>query len=564
MCGCESQRLIGKMNQAIQKILEEFAEYMLYGEENIKQRYQMQKIEKRPTTEGNNIESVYRHLAKMQNATYWGTAHKQDYYEQAKYIETVEDHYVTKRTEYKEEYYYYNDGSYPRFTLHNFRLYITWRTKVRKGIIEPTNDVFQKLYINETLNLINCQNEHDALDKLCAFWKAYRVFDSTIDYRFRNLIKEFYIGSSIEEPFEEIEKKFPSQASNTSQTIQEIQKGNYHNKLQWIHNLSQYKIASSKFLETPYGYMLEACLEQVLNRAHKEIAKVHLSLTKILVRKQTMQGYWNEPLIGYCVYRKEAQKELEKQISAIETYSYKKGIWKKSMYIANEIYKPFITYLVKNMEYYIRKYVGYRPLKKIEKEELLKYCDTYYYTPQQESNILKLYTIDWDAILKETIIAYLKTTKVPKDVCKTKKQEAEIQEEPPMQIEFHVDTFKAIREKAEQTQKSLIIEEEEVPMQEVAKTVIVEPKIEKQYENVYVQFIESLNTGEKEVVKQMIAKQHVQQTIEKVAVAYAMMPEMLLSQINDKALASIGDTIMDSGAEGIYEEYEAEMKQILG
>jgi len=554
------------MKRAIEKLIEEFAEYLIYGEENLKKQYQAQRIERKQSIKDaskSSIEAVYRQFSKLQNITYWGNNHKENYYEQAKYIENVEDAYQTTMKTYKEEYYYYNDGSYPRFTLHNFRLYITWRTKVRKGIVEPSNDVFPKLYINETLNLIHCKNEEEALEKLLAFWEAYRAFDTTMDYKFKSMIKEFYVLSSIETPFVEIEKRFPCPKDANREIIGEILEGNYAHKMLWMQNVSNYKIGNSKFLETPYGYMLEACLEQVLERAHKEIAKVHLSLPKLLVKKQMVQGYWIEPLSSYCVYREE-QKEIEKQIHAMETYAYKKGVWKKRMYVVNEVYKPFIAYLVKNMECYIRKYVGYRPLKKMEKKEFLKYCDTYYYTPQQESNMYKLYGIDWDTILKETVIQYLKTTNVPRDVCKTKKKEVELPKEEPVKVEFHIEAFETIREKAEQTQKSLIIEEDEVPKEVVAKPVVEEqPQIEKSYENVYVQFVESLNTGEKEVIEQMIAKKPMEHTIEKVAAAYCIMPEMLLSQMNDKALETIGDTIIDSNTKGIYEEYEAEIKQIL-
>ncbi len=555
------------MNEAIQKILEEFAEYVVYGEENIKQKYQAQTIQKRKAKaekeELPNIEAMYRKFAKMQNTSFWGYNRTEAYYEQAQYIENVEDDYTEAKQGYREDYYAYNDGSYPRFTLHNFRLYITWRTKVRKGIVEPANAIFPKLYINETLNKMNCKTDEEVIDKLLDFWKSYREIDPMIDYKMRQAIKEFYVLSSLTQPYSEIESRFPCNTDNSQSAIFEIQQGNYHNKLQWISDISGYKIGKSKFLETPYGYMVEQCLEHVLQVAHTELNKIHISLRKLLVKKQTTQGFWSGPLVGYCVYVPE-QQEVTKIISPLESYTYKNGEWKRSTYIPNEVYRPFFTYLTKNIECYIRKYVGYRALKKMEKVDILQYCHSYYYTPQQETTLIHIYDMDWDTILKQAIMEYLKTSGVPKDVLKNKKTEAVKQQEP-VKIEFHVDSFQDIRQKAEETQKSLIVEEieEERPIQEIAKPIEPEPPSPVTYDNVYKQFVESLTIGEKEIIQQYITKEHIQSTIDKIAKQTSMMPEMVISQMNDKALETIGDTIIDSNMESIYAEYEAEIKQVL-
>ena len=565
------------MNEAIKQILVDFAEYVVYGENNIKKKYEAQKLEEAKPKK--SIENIYKKFANMQNTTYWGYNRAEEYYKQAKLIEKLEDNFTNPKRPFRDNHYYYSDGSYPRFNLNDFRLYITWRTNVLKGNVKQTNDIFPKLYINELLNKLHCKNEQEALEKMLAFWEVYREFDSTLDYKMRQAIKEFYLIHEQEQPFEEIQKRFPCKIQGTTKEIIEIKNGNYQNKVKWINNVSNYKIGNSKFLETPYGYMLEECLEQVLNRMHQELNKIHVSLQKILVKKQTNLGYAAEPLSNFCVYIPE-QKEVKVQISELEIYSYKKHTWKREAYVANEEYKSFVTYLVKNMECYIRKYVGFRPLKKMEKTEIIKYCCSYYYTPQQEHMLRKLYALDLDNFLKETVMEYLKNCNVPKDICKlvNKKKVEPIVEEEPVKIEFNVDSFANIRKKAEETQKSLIIEEVEetlpeavkpiveVPAKEivVAKPVVIkEENFEKKYDNIYMQFVKSLEAGEREIIKQYIDKGNVKQTIEKIATKTTIMPEMLISKINDKALESIGDTIIDSSMESIYEEYEAEIKQVL-
>lgn len=61
------------------------------------------------------------------------------------------------------------DKIYSAFIFLDFRMYFSWRTKIRKGIFENVEYYYQDIYINELLNKIGCKDAKDAIDKLFGF-----------------------------------------------------------------------------------------------------------------------------------------------------------------------------------------------------------------------------------------------------------------------------------------------------------------------------------------------------------------------------------------------------------
>lgn len=64
-------------------------------------------------------------------------------------------------------------ASYQALDTKQLRGYFTWRTAVRKGSIQPANDCFVGIYLNELLNLIGADFPQDSLQKMQEFEKGY-------------------------------------------------------------------------------------------------------------------------------------------------------------------------------------------------------------------------------------------------------------------------------------------------------------------------------------------------------------------------------------------------------
>ena len=82
-------------------------------------------------------------------------------------------------------------------------------------------------------------------------------------------------------------------------------------------------------------------------------------------------------------------------------------------------------------------------------------------------------------------------------------------------------------------------------------------------ENVFKKFTYNLNPNEKKIIEILLEKQDVENRIMHIAQSENKMLEVIISDINDKALETIGDTVIESDMSSIYEDYEEDIKQVL-
>lgn len=72
-----------------------------------------------------------------------------------------------------------------------------------------------------------------------------------------------------------------------------------------------------------------------------------------------------------------------------------------------------------------------------------------------------------------------------------------------------------------------------------------------------------MNSSEKKILEVLLEKQDVENRIMQIAQSENEMLEVIISNINDKALETIGDTVIESDMSSIYEDYEEDIKQVL-
>ncbi|MBN2220694.1 MAG: TerB N-terminal domain-containing protein, partial [Vallitaleaceae bacterium] len=97
------------------------------------------------------------------------------FYQQAIFMKDFEDDY-SEQVPFSAYFPYYQMMGYEQL-----RSYFTWRSKVRKGIIEATSLSYVFLYLYELLNQIGVDHPEDGLFRILTFWSKYRFFDGTID-----------------------------------------------------------------------------------------------------------------------------------------------------------------------------------------------------------------------------------------------------------------------------------------------------------------------------------------------------------------------------------------------
>ena len=584
------EEIILKMNRELEDVLNELAEYVLYGEENIINAYKKEEIHpiENGIQDNSDPKQIYKKFKQIEERNFWRMYADDIFYKQAKYLENYEDDCEIKEIHRNSYHIFEINYTYSGFSYADFRTYFSWRTKIRKGEFQHIQWDYEQIYINELLNKIGCKDEIDAIEKLIEFWKGYRKYESKVDSRMSQIIKEFYIINDIKIPYTEIVKKFPEGVDTLSKDLREVNKGIYTDKFNFFNKISAYKIARSKLLGTEYGYVLNGCIEKVFGRIHQEFIKNDLFFPDLLMHKNITE-YWWKPLRDYNIYQKN-EKDKTIIIEGTEKYECKDGVWSRTTYSSHLTYRNTIGYMLKTMEHYIREYLAYHMIKLPEKEEMLKDIKIDYCPIEKRNKIYSIYKLNLQEWIKTETIAFLEDHQIPKNAFKKSKEEPkEIDKEEKIEVVFHQDQFAKIREQSEEIQKALIIDEEneeeneetivnkqnineehKIHINEVYRLINQQESantrkedLEKTEENVFKIFTSQLNQKEKEIVKAILDKKDVENRITQIAQEENEMLEVMISNINDKSLDTIGDTIIESDMTSIYEEYENEIKQLL-
>lgn len=565
------------MRSELDFVLKELAQYIMHGAEDVKNAYKEEKIiqlDKNIT----DINKVYKKFQRIEKDNYWRMDEDEIFYRQAKYLENFEDNYEIKNVHRSSYHMFGVDYTYSNFSFTDFRTYFSWRTKIRKGEFELIDWEYEQIYINELLNQIGCKDENDVIEKLIDFWKGYRQCTLKIDSVMPNIIKEFYITNGFKIPYTEIMKKFPIEIKTQAKDLKDINKGIYTDKIDFLDEISTYKIAKSKLLETKYGYLLNQCIEKIFTKLNSKFKEEDIILLEMLMYKHETEHWWN-PLRNYNVFH-EKKPIGPIIIEGIEKYECLNGMWNKTIYSEDRKYRNTIGYILKTMECYIREYLGYRKLKLPGKNEIIKDIGEYYCSDKTRNILRKIYKMNLQEIIQIETIKFLEENKIPKMIFKkTKEKQDEFEQEEKIEVVFNQEQFAKIREKSEEIQKALIIEEndEEIKnsvvrkesiendkeISEIKKDTIDKPKevANTQEENVFKKFAYNLNPEEKEIINIFLEKQDVENKIMQIAQSHNEMLEVIISNINDKALETIGDTVIESDMSSIYEDYEEEIKK---
>ncbi len=565
------------MRSELDFVLKELAQYIMYGAEDVKNAYKEEKIiqlDKNIT----DINKVYRKFQRIEKDNHWRMDEDEIFYRQAKYLENFEDNYEVKNVHRNSYNIFGVDYTYSNFSFTDFRTYFSWRTKIRKGEFELIDWEYEQIYINELLNQIGCKDENDVIEKLVDFWKGYRQCTLKIDSVMPNIIKEFYIVNGFKIPYTEIMKKFPIEIKTQAKDLKDINKGIYTDKMDFLDEISTYKIAKSKLLETKYGYLLNQCIEKIFTKLNQKFKENDISLSEMLMYKHETEYWWN-PLRNYNIFH-EKKPIGPIIIEGIEKYECLNGMWNKTIYSENRKYRNTIGYILKTMECYIREYLGYRKLKLPGKNEIIKDIGEYYCSDKTRNILRKIYEMNLQEIIQIETIKFLEENKIPKMIFKKpKEKQDEFEQEEKIEVVFNQEQFAKIREKSEEIQKALIIEEndEEIKnsvvreesiendkeISEIKKYTIDKPKevANTQEDNVFKKFAYNLNPEEKEIINVLLEKQDVENKIMQIAQSHNEMLEVMISNINDKALETIGDTVIESDMSSIYEDYEEEIKK---
>ena len=92
------EEIILKMNRELEDVLNELAEYVLYGEENIINAYKKEEIHpiENEIQDNSDPKQIYKKFKQIEERNFWRMYADDIFYKQAKYLENYEDDYEIK------------------------------------------------------------------------------------------------------------------------------------------------------------------------------------------------------------------------------------------------------------------------------------------------------------------------------------------------------------------------------------------------------------------------------------------------------------------------------------
>ena len=468
------------------------------------------------------------------------------FYQQGQFMKDFEDDYEGIAS-FDVHYPYYQ-----RMSVEQLRTYFTWRTKVRKGKIKVIPTSYAFLYMYELLNQIGVENPKDGLNKLLSFWKKFREIDGIVDKYIFQWLKDYHIYYPLTQSFSEFVA--------TNQLILEYPtvfgySSDKENSFEIFARISKYKIKDSVFYRSENQEIISECFYFILER-FREIFREDNQCFEDLIFYSQSEGLSWSPFRRALFYPLLELSNRQVVISEKEVYTCTDDGWQYKGVMLSEQGRRLMGYIIREMECSLRKKLKFKHKLTANPEV----CS--------EKNI---------AILKEKGIIF------PEAIEELVAQFYRLYTR--TEVKVDVLNLRQIRKQALQTQEKLIVPEDDNHKKEIIQEKLGkasqepwkqlgekpskiaqrqgESKVsgdmqkeerEREEDNVpWSNFKKSLTEVEWEALKLLLEEQ----SIHSLAVERGIMLEVLIDGINEKAMDSIGDTLLEvDDSVSIHEEYK--------
>ena len=425
------------------------------------------------------------------------------FYLQAKFMENFEDDFDFQGTffRYSPNYLEMNDAQ--------LRGYFTWRTKVRKGVVNETSLSFVYVYIYELLNQIGVSTPEEGFATLKNFWETYRAIDNQITHYVKQWLKDYVVYYNLEKSLlEGIERVDSDSAVSTLLHTQEHTRDEVFSAL---NTLSSYHLENSKlFKKFPEDTKTIVCnVFDALSDHYNKKGK-----------NSVCEKYFGRIYKNYYImfrsalfYERVRHKKCVYEISDIYKYVYQDGYW---------------------------------------------YCERlYYYTGKNQELGALLKTIDFLMRPKYGINSTLKSGKSTKLMVEIIRNEIDKHQETKRKkevriIEIDVAKLHHIRKTSLETQKRLIVEEDE--KEQVQVLAADTPEQAKTNKPV-------LNDTENRFMRCLLTTMDYDTLVQ----SEGLMVSVLVDAINEKFYDRFGDTVIvfDGDKPALLADYTDELKGII-
>jgi hypothetical protein len=455
------------------------------------------------------------------------------FYKQAVFMKDYEDDY-NGYVEFSNYFPYYQQMSYAQL-----RTYFTWRTDVRRGNVTNVSLSYAFVYIYELIHNIGVADSQEGLDKLMFFWRAFKRFDSSIDKYMIKWIKDYHIYYDLPKPFKEFVCENNLQAHYAKVFMYET---DMNDNFDLFCNVSKYDIRKSVFLTDDTKGQLSDCFCTVIHKLRDAFDRAGIIFDDLIFYPTNKMSVWT-PFQDALFYSATNRPDKKVVFSDKEIYICSQNFWSFSSTLAMNSGRQLIGYIMKQTESELRKVTKFKHKLSADihlvDSELIK---------KLESVGLSL-----NNIIQEAVNQYYKeATKIVVSVDET--------------------SLHKIRLEADDTQEKLIVPDIEPMMYfETSKVETVEasPVISQTVfadssvaiEDNWTSLFHILGEIEVNALKLILQGDT---NLKHFADANGVMLEVLADSINEKAIDTIGDNILElDDSLTIYEEYINKIKEMV-
>lgn len=297
----------------------------------------------------NLLPSKYRGMRMLARNLYNASAARV-FYTQARFMADFEDDFA-----YEGEFSRY----YPTYqTMSNLQLrgYFTWRTKVRRGLIEPAPLAFVFVYIYELLNGIGVGSPLEGFHTLQNFWRIYREIGAEIDGYVRLWLGDYAV-------YHNLDKALLADFADTATggallTLQDYAASEPAAVFAALNGLSSYDLARSRFFEQH-----AEAVQNVVYAVFAALADYYAqhrsqSLCESLFGKVYASAYYM--FRGAVFYQLAKPRDAVYEISAVYKYRCQNGSWTCERFFGYRAKNREVGALLKTIDYLMRRQYGFK------------------------------------------------------------------------------------------------------------------------------------------------------------------------------------------------------------
>lgn len=241
---------------------------------------------------------------------------------------------------------------YQMMGYEQLRTYFTWRTEVRKGNVADISLSYAFLYIYELLSNIGVSDPLDGLNRLMSFWKAFSVYNNSIDKYVLRWLKDYHIYYELPHSFREF-----VDTNNLAEFYPKMV--DTDDSFDLFCSISRYDIRKSTFYSDDNMELIKDCFNFVIEELKITFADCGVDFDESIFQPTRKMSEW-KPFKDalFCPWKQQADRRVV--LSEKEIYICNNNKWVFNNVITSGNSRQLIGYIMKQMEVALRKARKYK------------------------------------------------------------------------------------------------------------------------------------------------------------------------------------------------------------